>query len=82
MPHSELLMWAQYLQARPIGWREDNRTAMMLQCQGVKEESKNIFPTLNQMKRWEEQAEDEEAMKKSLRRSVFGALLEGANKGN
>jgi hypothetical protein len=80
MPASELHMWAKYFEARPIGWREDNRTAMMLQSQGVKQESKQIFPTLYQLKKWEDQAENETIMKKSLAKSIFGAKLQAAHK--
>jgi len=80
MPASELHMWAKYFEARPIGWREDNRTAMFLQSQGVKQESKNIFPTIFQMKRWEDDAENEVKMQKSLAKSIFGARLQSAHK--
>ena len=78
MPASELNTWAKYFEARPIGWREDNRTAMLLNAQGVKESAVNIFPTLNQLKRWDAQSADEDIMRRSLNKSIFGAMLEGA----
>lgn len=78
MPAQELRNWARYLEARPIGWREDNRTSMLLSAQGVKKTGDEIFPTLAQLKRWDDQREDEDVMRQSLRKSVFGALLENA----
>jgi hypothetical protein len=80
MPAQELRNWARYLEARPIGWKEDNRTSMLLSAQGVKKTGDEIFPTLAQVKRWEHEREDEDVMRSSLKKSVFGALLENANK--
>jgi hypothetical protein len=76
MPASEMHMWAKYFEARPIGWREDNRTSMLLNAQGVKSSAKEIFPTIAQLSKWEEGAADEDVMRRSLKKSVFGALLE------
>jgi len=80
MPAQELNNWALYLEARPIGWREDNRTSMLLGAQGVKKTGPEIFPTLRQIKDWDAKRSDEEAMKQSFRRSPFAALLEKAHK--
>lgn len=79
MPADELNKWAQYLAARPIGWREDNRTSMLLGVQGVKQSGPDLFPTLAALKKWEDEKPEEDAMRNSLRKSVFGALLEKAN---
>ena len=80
MPAEELRNWAKYFEARPIGWQEDNRTSMLLASQGVKKPAHEIFPSLQQLKKWEEDKADEEKMRASLSRSIFGALLEKANK--
>lgn len=80
MPADELQRWALYFEARPIGWREDNRTSMLLNAQGVKAAGDEIFPTLQQLKKTEAERPDEEVMQGSLRKSVFGALLENAQK--
>jgi len=80
MPAAELRNWSRYLEARPLGWREDNRTSMLLAVQGVKKSGDEIFPSLAQLKKWEGEKEDEEQMRSSLSRSVFGALLEDAHK--
>jgi hypothetical protein len=79
MPADELNKWAQYLTARPIGWREDNRTSMLLSVQGVKQSGSDLFPTLAALQKWEDEKPEEQAMRSSLKKSVFGALLEQAN---
>jgi len=79
MPAEELNNWALYLDARPIGWREDNRTSMLLGAQGVKKLGPEIFPTLKQIKEWDAKRSDEDAMRQSFRKSPFAALLEKAH---
>jgi hypothetical protein len=46
MPYEELLGWMSYFEMRPIEWRHDDRTAKLLQAQGVKEKATNLFPSL------------------------------------
>ena len=46
MSYEELLGWFDYFDRRPIGWREDDRTAKLLQAQGVKEKPDKLFPSL------------------------------------
>jgi hypothetical protein len=50
MPYEELLNWIEYFKRRPLGWREDQRTFMLLKAQGVKEKVENLFPTLSILK--------------------------------
>lgn len=50
MPYDELLKWVAYFKRRPLGWREDQRTAMLMKAQGVKETPENMFPTLKMLK--------------------------------
>ena len=75
MPQSELVMWAKYLQARPIGWREDSRASMIMQSQGAKIKAKDIFPAIAQMDKWESDKSDEEKSNQSLRKSIFGVKI-------
>jgi len=49
MPNDELMNWFYFFSKRPIGWREDQRTYLMLRTQGVKEKAEVIFPTLKQI---------------------------------
>lgn len=55
MPYTELLKWISFFRKRPIGWREDHRTYMLLRAQGVKEKEENLFPSLKLIKVAEEE---------------------------
>ena len=46
MPYEEFLSWISYLNLRPVGWREDDRTFKLLQAQGVKEKPWHVFSSL------------------------------------
>lgn len=50
MPQDELRGWGIYFKKRPYGWREDQRTAMLLQAAGYKGKPEDLFPTLKQLK--------------------------------
>lgn len=53
MPYDELLGWFAYFEARPVGWRADDRAMKLLQAQGVKAKPEAVFMTLAQMKTFE-----------------------------
>jgi hypothetical protein len=46
MTYEELLGWYDYFERRPVGWREDDRSAKIIQAQGVKSKAWELFPTL------------------------------------
>lgn len=46
MPFEELKKWHEYFEARPFGWREDRRTALVMGSFGGKVDIKTLFPTL------------------------------------
>lgn len=50
MPYEELLGWQDYLERRPAGWREDQRSAMIMQSFGVKATPDKLFSSLARMK--------------------------------
>jgi hypothetical protein len=50
MPQSELVGWGRYFSRRPYGWREDQRTAVLLQAQGFKGRPEDVFSSLKQLK--------------------------------
>jgi len=54
MPYEELVKWVDFFKSRPVGWREDQRTFMLLKAQGVKSSAQELFPTLKFMKMYEE----------------------------
>jgi len=47
MPYDELLKWYEYLERRPIGWREDDRAVKYIQTQGFKGKPWELFPALH-----------------------------------
>ena len=51
MPHDEMVGWFTYLELRPLGWREDLRTSYLIQAQGSKQKSTDIFPSLKAVMR-------------------------------
>jgi len=51
MPYEEFLGWIKFFKQRPIGWREDNRTSMLLMAQGVKKKPHELFPSLDMLRR-------------------------------
>ena len=81
MPASEMQMWAKYLEARPIGWKEDLRTSYLLRAFGAKIKGPEVFETLAQMEKWDRELEDEHKMRSTFSRSIFGAMFDAANKG-
>jgi hypothetical protein len=46
MPYEELSKWMQYLESRPVGWRDDDRTFKLLQAQGFKGKPGSVFISL------------------------------------
>lgn len=50
MPYAEFRRWAEFFERRPVGWREDNRTSMILQAFGIKERPEKIFRSLEIIK--------------------------------
>ena len=54
MPYTEFVKWIEFFRRRPAGWRDDQRTYLLLRAQGVKEKAENIFPTLKMMAQHEE----------------------------
>lgn len=46
MPFEELQKWHEYFEARPFGWREDRRTALVMGSFGGKIDVNKIFPSL------------------------------------
>jgi len=54
MPYTELLNWISFFDRRPVGWREDQRTYLMLKTQGVKASAESLFHSLKRIKQVEE----------------------------
>ena len=76
MPQEELMKWGDYFRKRPYGWREDQRTFMLLSAQGYKGSAEELFPTLRQLK------DNIPAEKKSLPKGKFLDLMLKAKDGD
>lgn len=46
MPYEEFLSWISYFEKRPIGWREDLRTAHLMRTFGDKRQPIEMFPSI------------------------------------
>lgn len=46
MPDEEYRLWVKFFEERPLGWREDLRTFLLLQSNGEKRKPYEIFPSL------------------------------------
>lgn len=46
MPYEELLGWIKYFDRRPLDWRDDLRTAYLMNAFGTKKSPQEIFPSL------------------------------------
>lgn len=86
MPYDELVKWGLYFEARPSGWREDDRTAKLLMAFGVNKKPHELFQSLAKMKENEEKAKA--TMKpgqisfNNLRGSAFFSKMLGASGGD
>ena len=55
MPYTELLKWVSFFKHRPVGWREDYRTYLLLKAQGYKGKPEDLFQSLRAIKEKREQ---------------------------
>lgn len=46
MTHEEVIGWFEYFRRRPLGWREDQRTYMLLSALGTKARPEELFSSL------------------------------------
>jgi hypothetical protein len=46
MEYFELRGWINYFERRPVGWREDLRTSLIMEASGAKINRNKIFPSL------------------------------------
>jgi len=76
MPQAELAGWGNYFKRRPYGWREDQRTAVLLQAQGFKGKPEDVFGTLKQLK------DGIPAEVKALPKGKFLEMMMGAKGGD
>ena len=79
MSYEEFTGWCKYFKQRPYGWREDNRTAMLLQAQGVKQKPEALFSSLADLKRYAQPSTLADSLVKS---GLLNRLRETASRNN
>jgi len=58
MDYEEFIGWVDYLELRPIGWRDDDRAYKLMRIQGHKESPENTFDSLRSIRRRSEEAKN------------------------
>jgi hypothetical protein len=46
MPWDDFLLWSEYFSRKPIGYREDYRTSLLISATGAKINEDKVFPSL------------------------------------
>jgi hypothetical protein len=77
MPYDELLKWYEYFDRRPIGWREDDRTAKIVQAQGAKIKATDLFPSLKKIYEPDQKYKPDDPMS-TFKGSWFERLMQQA----
>lgn len=76
--YDDFQKWFAYLEQRPVGWRDDDRTFKLLQAQGVKEKADKVFPSLRPIYRPPEQINAHGTNMASLKNSAMFVKMLGA----
>ncbi len=78
MPYEEMIAWISFFETRPIGWREDLRTAYIMRSFGDKRQPTEIFPSVKTVYSKSKPADAVASLKGSL---LFSKML-GAKGGD
>jgi hypothetical protein len=79
MPYTEFLKWIEFFRRRPVGWRDDHRTSMIMNAFGVKEKGANLFPSLKVIA---DRANAEKAKGNALPTGKFLEMMRNAKGGD
>lgn len=83
LPYEELLGWMEYFRRRPVGWRDDNRAAVIAMSSfgAGKIKPEDMFESLRVIKRETQKVEEAEAGSNFARKFLdkFGAKLSEGN---
>lgn len=79
MPYDELVKWVEFFKRRPVGWRDDQRTYLLLRSQGLKQNAEAIFPSLKLMA---QQAEKKQIPDKAVPKGKFLDMMLKAKNGD
>jgi len=81
MPYEEYLKWITFFRRRPVGWREDHRTALLMNAAGVKAKGHELFASLRLMKNVEDDTKmDDRAVPKGVMLNMMMSA-KGGDKG-
>jgi len=82
MPYDEFSKWMQYFKERPVGWRDDDRTAKLLNAQGVNKKPWELFDSLSQIRESQQRVEaTKDFNMDSFKRSGFFGKIQTAKGG-
>jgi hypothetical protein len=76
MEYWEFQGWFEYFKMRPVGWKEDHRTALLMQQQGLDKPPEKIFSSLAAIRRSQEEIPEEHKLAQSLQSSGWLAKLQ------
>lgn len=80
MPYTELLKWIKFFESQPEGWKEDQRTYMIMRALGVKESAEKLFVSLLRIKQESEKNQvNDQAMPKGR---ILEMMLQAKNGDN
>lgn len=69
MPYEELCNWVIYFKSRPVGWREDHRTSLLMRSFGSKQSGEEIFPSLAAVRKSSEKEPEELRLARTFKNS-------------
>lgn len=83
LPYEELLGWMEYFRRRPVGWRDDNRAAIicMSSLGGGKLKPEDLFESLRVLKS-ESQISEEQGVGNNIAKKFFERFGDRLSEGN
>jgi len=83
MPYTEYLGWIAYFEKRPIDWRDDYRTYLLMSQQGLKKSPGEVFSSLKTVFAAQDGTNEDGSIRgDNLRNSSVFNLLKGAKFGD
>jgi hypothetical protein len=80
MPYTELLQWIEFFNSRPIGYREDYRTFLLLKAAGFDGKAEDLFMSIKAISdKVKKQEKEDRAVPKGL---FLAKMLEAKNGDN
>lgn len=74
MSNRELLGWVEYFRRRPPGWKDDQRTSMIVSAFGSKAKPEELFPSIAAIKKDLERSQKKKSVAQAFMEK-FGHLF-------